>query len=495
MAYDLARLEQALVNADKAGDTEAATAFASEIRKMRAVSQPEQAQEKPSNPTIFDYAFGDTTGSEYIKGRTDAIKNAFNPETWKNVIKDLGNFPEANLNGIIRAKDEPFSVSETDMSGLAMSAMPVSALSKAARAFLKPAQSAADLAKQATLNATGKAGYTLPRSNIKPSWLTNLGERFGGKQAIEATAQLKNQPVTNKLAARALGISDDVPITPELLKGLREEAGKAYFKMKSVGDLAADDAYAAALKSIKQDFSGASKDFPELANQSVGKLVKALSKRKISAEGAIEQVKNLRDAARANRAFNSSPSDKLLGKAQSKAADALDDLLGRTADRTNIGKDILNEYKTARQLIAKTYTVEKALNEGSGNVVGTQIAKQSGKVPLSGELKQIAEFSKAFPRLSREPIGGPASGGSLEPLAYGTAGHMASGNPLGAVAAGIPIIGKPIARYLMTTIPKVSSQPQNSLLANMLLQRTAMGAAGSNQANDELAKLLARQSQ
>lgn len=40
MAYDLARLEQALVNADKAGDTEAAKAFAAEIRRMRsAVSQ------------------------------------------------------------------------------------------------------------------------------------------------------------------------------------------------------------------------------------------------------------------------------------------------------------------------------------------------------------------------------------------------------------------------------------------------------------------------
>lgn len=40
MAYDLARLEQALVNADKAGDVDAAKAFATEIRKMRAPQPP-----------------------------------------------------------------------------------------------------------------------------------------------------------------------------------------------------------------------------------------------------------------------------------------------------------------------------------------------------------------------------------------------------------------------------------------------------------------------
>lgn len=43
MAYDQARLEQALVNADKAGDTEAATAFANEIRKMRGTPKKEMS--------------------------------------------------------------------------------------------------------------------------------------------------------------------------------------------------------------------------------------------------------------------------------------------------------------------------------------------------------------------------------------------------------------------------------------------------------------------
>lgn len=55
MAYDISRLEQALVNADKAGDVEAAKVIAAEIRKQRAVSQSPQTeaqteplQQKPS---------------------------------------------------------------------------------------------------------------------------------------------------------------------------------------------------------------------------------------------------------------------------------------------------------------------------------------------------------------------------------------------------------------------------------------------------------------
>ena len=43
MAYDLARLEQALVNADKAGDVDAAKAFATEIRKMRGTQSAANA--------------------------------------------------------------------------------------------------------------------------------------------------------------------------------------------------------------------------------------------------------------------------------------------------------------------------------------------------------------------------------------------------------------------------------------------------------------------
>jgi hypothetical protein len=331
--------------------------------------------------------------------------------------------------------------------------------------------------KQATLENSGKAGYTVPRSNTEQGIiaraLTNIGERFGGKQAIEATAQIKNQPVTNKLAAKALGLQDEAPITPELLNEIRSEAGKAYEAVKSIGAVNADKGYADALKEITKKFSGASKDFPELASKEVENLVKGMTKKVISGEGAVEQVKYLRELAKGN-SRSALSSERQIGKAQKAAADALDDLIERSLIRTTRSTQLLQDYKIARQTIAKTYAVEKALNPSTGNVSGASLSKQLSKgVPLSGELKQAASFAQAFPRLAREPIGGPASGGMLEPLVYGTAGGMGTGG-IGIFAAGVPIIGKPIARHLMTTIPKQPTSTKN-LINSFSIQRGLMG--------------------
>src|SRR3990172_12708728 len=93
--------------------------------------------------------------------------------------------------------------------------------------LLKPAVGA-EVVKQQTLKNAGKAGYHIPAQQVKPGKLADLGERFAGKQGVEATARGLNQPVTNKLANRALGLADDAPLTNDVLKGLRTEAGKVY---------------------------------------------------------------------------------------------------------------------------------------------------------------------------------------------------------------------------------------------------------------------------
>lgn len=82
MAYDLPRLEQALINADKAGDTEAAKAFAEEIRKMRSAPKVDtplgempQAGIRGSSPDSLSEAMskGPTSGEG-----VDVIRTALN---------------------------------------------------------------------------------------------------------------------------------------------------------------------------------------------------------------------------------------------------------------------------------------------------------------------------------------------------------------------------------------------------------------------------------
>lgn len=438
------------------------------------------SQSKSEAPSLIETALGSPKWSEYAQGRLQAAKDIITPDFWKQIGTELNpsNWPKPNLRKELTLEEiqnaEEFG--KTALANITMS--PTTAFSKTAGAMLRPPVT--DTVRQTSLEAAGQAGYSVPRSNIKQTFLTNLGERFGGKQAIEATAQIRNQPVTNKLAAKALGLSDDTPITPELLTGIREEAGKAYEAVKKIGTIKADDKYISALENIKTSYSGASKDFPELASENVKKLTEALNKKTMSADGVVEQIKNLRGSAKANQS-SAIASERLLGKAQKKAADALDDLMERNIAPT-LGRDVAASYRKARQLISKTYAVEKALNPATGNISGTVIGKQLSKgVPLTDELKQIGRFSQGFPRLSREPIGAPASGGLFEPLVYGTAGAAIGGatggyegGGFGVLAAGIPIVGKAFARRMMITRPSMRSR--FDVINKPVAQRSILGS-------------------
>lgn len=450
------------------------------LQELEAKAGPSITEPEEKSSDLGSLVFGDMSGEQYIRNRADAVKSVFQPETWKKLGKDLTKpYPKALNNGKLISEEispEEGEKYRGDAMSMVSSILPVSRLSGTAReTLLKPASQVGPL-KQAALDVASKAGYSLPRSNIKQTFLTNLGERFGGKQAIEATAQMKNQPVTNSLSAKALGLSEDTVITPELLKGIREQAGKAYEAVKNVGTLNADKNYQQGLKSLTDKFSGASKDFPELASQDVAKLAQALNKQTISSEGAVEMVKNLRDAAKSNLRGIATQQDKTLGKAQRQAADLLEDLIERNIE-PKLGSQMLGAYRKARELIAKTYTVEGALV--GENVSAQKIAKAASKVKLTDELKQIADFSTVFPRLTRVEAGAPASGGGFEPMVYGAVGHLAGG-PAGTAAAAFPIIGKPIARHLMTTTPKNKNQKALAdAIDKLLVQRGAIGTGSA----------------
>ena len=136
------------------------------------------------------------------------------------------------------------------------------------------------------------------------------------------------------------------------------------------------------------------------------------------------------DADKAYRAGDAS-----LGKANKEAAKVLENTIENHLANTK-QTDLLEKFRDARQLIAKTYTVEKALNQTTGTVDAKKLAAQLQKgKPLSGELKSVAEFGQAFPKAVQTP----ETMGSLpqfNPLDY-FAGLVVGGTtgPAGATAA------------------------------------------------------------
>lgn len=94
---------------------------------------------------------------------------------------------------------------------------------------------------------------------------------------------------------------------------------------------------------------------------------------------------------------------------------------------------------------------------------------------MTGELKQIAEFQQAFPRVSRDAtrLGTPGVS-ALEPIAQAglaTGGAIATGNPAGMLAGGIPLLREPARALLM-------SKPYQSMMAQPNYQAPMMTGGG-----------------
>jgi hypothetical protein len=247
-----------------------------------------------------------------------------------------------------------------------------------------------------TLESSQKAGYVVPPSTTNPTAANKLLESLGGKIATAQDAALKNQEVTNTLAKRALGLSEDAPISKEALSAVRKEAGDAYANLRKVGDVSFDEGALQKLDAVASKFTGNKLKEALGGGTDIPKIVQAMKDEPLNGNTAVDAIDLLR--SKATSAYASG--DKEAGKAYKALAGSIEDLMER-----NLSGDALKAFRDARQLIAKTYSVEGALNQSTGNVVATKLASQLAKdKPLSGDLLTAARFGQAFPKAARETL-------------------------------------------------------------------------------------------
>lgn len=324
-----------------------------------------------------------------------------------------------------------------------------------------PAQSADALAGVA---AARSLGYVIPPTQAKPTFANRLLEGFSGKITTAQNASAKNAAITDSLAAKELGLSAETKITPEILDSVRKTAGQAYSAIGETGTITPAAGYTQALDNIAAPFLKTAQGFPNAKQSPVIDLVESLKSPSFDAASAVEKIKQLRTAA--DDAFRSGNTD--IGRASRSAATALEDAV--ESHLQTIGQpELLKSFQDARQLIAKTYTVQKALNATTGTVdarkLGSMIEK--GK-PLSGGLRDAGEFANRFPKAAQtvEKMGSlPQS----SPLDWAVSGGLsaATSNPL--MLAGV--MARPAARAMS--------------LSNLVQNRLATPAG-----NNQLASLL-----
>lgn len=346
----------------------------------------------------------------------------------------------------------------------------------------RAAQKAADQTSQsaqkfAAARAGNQLGYVVPPADLNPGVTSELLSGLSGKIKTAQVASQRNQAVTDKLARQALGLADDAQLTPDVLQAIRNQAaGSGYAPIRQAGQIAVDADYTKALDAIASQYQGAARSFPGAAKSPVLDMIKGLREQAFDAGDGLDMIKGLRESA--DQAFRNG--DTGLGKASKAAADALESQIDRALTASG-NKDAIKAFREARQQIAKTYTVQKALNSETGSVSAQKLAQELGKgKPLSGELRTVAEFATAFPKAAQALKEAPKAVSPLDSWAA-IATTAGTGNPLYLAMLG----ARPAARNML-----LSPLAQKAAL-NPGFKPSAMSQLAPELIDNQLFRLLA----
>lgn len=356
--------------------------------------------------------------------------------------------------------------------GKGINKLAASASQKLAR---RATQKVLDAPRNQLTSEARKLGFTVPPNYSNPNFINKSLAKVAGEADISRMASIKNQSTINDLAKKSIGIPKDQPITPEILDQVRSEAGKHYEILKQLGDVKTDKHYLNSLNKIAEDYSTAGSSFN--VENPVLKIIDRAKVGGFSTDSALAMIRLSRQEA--TQAFRQG--DNALGMANRGVADALEKQLERSlAQNNSIPKAALHNYINARKVIAKTYTIEDALNE-VGDVSAIRLAQMLKKKPLSGELKQVAQFGATYPNLARVPTNGGGGIGLFDALT-GVGGAATLGGYGAALGAT-----RPALRYGLTSQPagKLMGAPTyNSKLLEALSKAGLIspyaGVAGAN---------------
>lgn len=249
----------------------------------------------------------------------------------------------------------------------------------------------------AVVQAARDAGYVIPPTQANPSLLNRALEGTAGKISTAQNASARNQSVTTAKVVEDLGLPEGTKLTDDVYKQVRQSAGNAYNIVKGLGTVQTDAQFAADLANLTSRQQTAGKSFPGLVKDDIENLVTSLNQKQFDAEGALSAISYMRE--KATEAY--AKQDKSLGKAYRSASDALEDQLDRALSAAG-NPDALQAFRDARTLIAKTYTAEAATNKATGSVDARKLGAMVNRgKPVSGGMRQAADFANAFPKAAQ----------------------------------------------------------------------------------------------
>lgn len=307
-----------------------------------------------------------------------------------------------------------------------------------------PAKSAKTIAaemqnevRDATYNAARAEGYKFPPSATNESFVNRRVEGAAGRPMLNQEMTIHNQKMTNKIAAREAGLPENTAITPGRLETRRNELAAPYREVAALDAATAQDLLD--LRTARNQATKWYNYFDRSGNPMVEQRAKRFADKAELLEGYIEEAAK------------------------------------------NAGKlDLVDRLRQARKEIAKTYDIERALIEGSGDISAQSLGAMLDKgKPLSGGLETIARAHQAFRPYMGEAVNIRNPGVDRIRSAIGIAASAAGAHGgIGWLSEGIPLAAGPARSLVKTDLYQNAigkpSYPANPLtpqsLAGLLMQ-------------------------
>ena len=279
--------------------------------------------------------------------------------------------------------------------------------------------------REATIADLMDKGYTIPSMEGRPSMLNNILQGLAGKVQTERRSSMKNVDVVKRDAARALELPPETELTMAKLNELRSGPWRApYIALDGMPRIVLDGQFVDSplIKGIQEVKN------PIRAPGPMGNYQRVQS-RYITGKDAAEGLQSLRMEARGfQEKFKKTgdPADRKLAKEYSDAAANLESQVDRYLDQHGHA-ELMDDLRHSRKLFARSYQVEKALNDATGEVSPGKIAAQDTREGVvQGPLKNISDISKLSQRAtqSESKVGATPD---VSPLGAGAA--MMANNP------------------------------------------------------------------
>lgn len=491
------QLYDGLRNADAAGDAEATQRFADMIKEQGAQHKISALQDY--NPQlgaaetaanlgtgVVAKVAGDVAGLAGIAGDATGLwKN--DPSVTKSAVQNALTYEPRTAAGKFGAEYNPFALVgqgvgyvaknigdrvkdpegeypiASEMAGDALTEAIPQALNLlgARKVSSLPAKQATlddlkaqNLARDATVARAKLMGYQFNPSTLNSNLSTHMLETLSGRPELNALLSKNNTEITNAAGRTYLGLPKTASLDPDTFTAVRQEAGSAHEALRGEGAIKLDPDFFKTLDDLEAKWTGAASSYPKTKNPAkpiLDELRYAADDttplHSVDAGDTVDKIRDLRDGA--DSAYNAGNNH--IGKIYKGAAKALEDQLDRgitsklnsmnpaSMDWAHFFDDKVANFRNARATIAKSYSVQSAMDGGDLSAIklAGQLAKNK---PLSGTLKTVAEVGKYFPNAVRA-----VSRSNASPVSYSDIRAGGIGSGIGAsIATANPVLGVPL---------------------------------------------------